>query len=455
MSSNEPEVINLVDDDDDEDQVMPSYDISTRTLADGCIEILDSDDDPETEEEDAKPKAKSVKQEKQESDMENSSPNNRRRRRSSSLTQQSNSSSNKKRKKSHPTDDVEIVAAPVRQPVPLAAPAAAAARNNNKNNNNDDDKEIELVGSVGINALVDFPHARENCVQFQFRTDPLQHCPNCYCYVCDVPALHCQTWQQHCQATYTNPFWKRQRERKQQGLPSPPPPPPRGNAATNVAAQFPIVRRAIAITRNVPVKTLLDAVTRVYPAERSPPPPFRTDLRHYQKQSLAFMMDVEESGTSWSMKNHDLEMDTRGGWICSEVGMGKSAIVIALVAAKPQNLQNLPKLKGCRRVKATVIMTSVSLMGQWEDECKKHAPHLKVVRYHPSSQNTKATCISKEDLLNADIIISSATFKWNRHGIDLKRLFFHRVVMDESHLFYSRASSAKVCEARDIPGAFR
>jgi hypothetical protein len=71
------------------------------------------------------------------------------------------------------------------------------------------------------------------------------------------------------------------------------------------------------------VKQLLDAVTRIYPSEVATPLPFATTLKHYQKQSLAFMMDVEN--------NYDMS----SSWICSDVGMGKSAVAIAAICAKP------------------------------------------------------------------------------------------------------------------------
>ena len=51
---------------------------------------------------------------------------------------------------------------------------------------------------------------------------------------------------------------------------------------------------------------------------------FVTPLRHYQKQSLAFMVETE--------RNH-----RRGGFLADEVGMGKSAVVLALVAANRGN----------------------------------------------------------------------------------------------------------------------
>ena len=44
----------------------------------------------------------------------------------------------------------------------------------------------------------------------------------------------------------------------------------------------------------------------------------------------------------------------------------------------------------CPKVKATIVFTNVSLFGQWEDEIKKYAPHLKVRRFH-NSGDTKGS----------------------------------------------------------------
>jgi hypothetical protein len=72
------------------------------------------------------------------------------------------------------------------------------------------------------------------------------------------------------------------------------------------------------------VRNLLQRLTIVHPVEMQPPvgSVFVTPLRHYQKQSLAFMVDCERTAN-------------RGGWLCDEVGMGKTAVVLALVVTNP------------------------------------------------------------------------------------------------------------------------
>jgi len=200
----------------------------------------------------------------------------------------------------------------------------------------------------------------------------------------------------------------------------------------------------------IAVKNLLNAATRTIPIARSPKHPFQTKLHNYQKQSLAFMMHVEDAGHAWEMNNST----TRGGWLCSDVGMGKSAVVLALVASRPL-VPN--QTTNCRRhpIKPSVIVTSASLMGQWEDECRKYVPHLVTVRFHPPS-TPKGKIPSLEALIDADIIISSAAFAWGEaFPIGLDTILFHRVIMDESHLLYSRHTCANPKFAVQIPGRNR
>ena len=238
----------------------------------------------------------------------------------------------KKRKGSNADDEIAVLDA-----LPQMKPAPAALPISNGNKNGD---EIELVGSVGNNALTDFPHAREHCTLFPLGMDAVKHCAQCFCFVCDCAVADCGHWNQHCRATYSDPHWKRERERhaqqkkqqQQQQASAASQQQQLARSTTNTSNLHTSTQQQQSqqwyafsrkrVSRDLSIQTLLNAVTRVYPREQAPPAPFRTPLRHYQKQSLAFMVDVEQqqlSGdNSWKMHG----VDTRGGWLCSEVGMG-------------------------------------------------------------------------------------------------------------------------------------
>ncbi len=295
------------------------------------------------------------------------------------------------------SSDVEILSE-----APEHCPAAASLPHS--------DPEVQCVGATGMNALTDFPHAREHCLVHPFQVDANLFCVNCFCYVCDKPVSECQEWDNHCHATNANPKWRQERHQ-------------RANPSAAVGASFPSIYQNY--RRQPTVKELLDAVTRIYPTEIAPQsPPFATELKHYQKQSLAFMMDVEHN---YSIKS---------GWICSDVGMGKSAIVIAAICHNPMPVNGQPsaqQVKDARftkerlNVKCTVIFTTKSLLGQWQDEVNKHAPHLKVYRVHSQSK------IKLADLADADVIVTTSTVAWS--SVFTKHYKYHRVVVDESHLF--------------------
>ena len=149
-------------------------------------------------------------------------------------------------------------------------------------------------------------------------------------------------------------------------------------------------------------------------------------------------MDVEDGQQQDEIWTWD-DQPIRGGWLCSEVGMGKTAVVIALAASRPPSATTQKaKMNGRKRVKATIVMTPVSLMAQWEDECQKHAPHLKIARFHPAAPKRQRTYA---DLLTADIIISSATFEWDkRMPLPFHKMFF-TVSYWTNHTFWERLQS--------------
>ena len=144
--------------------------------------------------------------------------------------------------------------------------------------------------------------------------------------------------------------------------------------------------------------------------------------------------------------------------MATDVGMGKTAIVLALIALDKRDRFSSVKEKSEGRLGTTVVLTSVALMGQWEDEIKKHAPGLKTYRYHPSSRSRNPIDLNdrsskvREKLLSADVIISTATFEWPSHCTDL--YVFRRVVMDEAHLL-SNSTTACIKYAGNIRAEFK
>ena len=209
------------------------------------------------------------------------------------------------------TSQLEVmeVSAPAWQPV-------AAAPGHAEKSGNDEDAELAIVATRGKNALVDFPHCRSNCAKHPFDgvSERQKHCDNCYCDVCDIPAAKCTEWSSHCEASHEDKRWRKERDAAKRNRKA------TAAAATRDAApagRTTATMRRAAATRggDFSVLRILERVTGVYPVEMRPEAGsgFRTPLRHYQMQSLAFMVDSERRSN-------------RGGFLCDDVGMGKVRI---------------------------------------------------------------------------------------------------------------------------------
>jgi len=217
----------------------------------------------------------------------------------------------------------------------------------------DDDDEVQITGRSGDLALVDFPHSREFCVTKPFVLGKeSERCANCYCYVCDQLASACPEWAckgMHCQAKHDDVKWQTLRGlwKAHGGAP------PAGGCSSALVAgggsNAAEDHRRQYVTR-LTCDEFLDRIQQVYPREEDEPAGFPAafKLRPYQRQSLAYMLDVERStdqslvGTRTPLRKPDhgssryrrFHMDTdweavkhspdahpaRGGWLCDEVG---------------------------------------------------------------------------------------------------------------------------------------
>jgi len=344
-------------------------------------------------------------------------------------------------------DDFAEVAAPVRKPMcdndasssgAASSPAAGG------------DEECVFVGRVGVLALADFPHARENCALHPFGNKTSSCCVNCYCYVCDALASTCPKWDgDHCKATHKSPVWRRAREnwpkeqaalaavREKASLAAP----ACSSGGSRVASGSgdgsggaPSGATSISSPQTLPLKMptnsasqdrslsseqMAKAVEQVYPVESQAPAGLLStiQLRPYQKQSLAFMLDMESS-TDTATLGHRNGRSIRGGWLSDEVGMGKTMVCTALVLANPSS----PPAAG--ESKTTLVICQNTLVAQWADELRKYAPGLRVALHYGSTRNYNA-------LLNEyDVVVTSPHMSLT--GTSSKQL--HRLIIDESHL---------------------
>lgn len=248
----------------------------------------------------------------------------------------------------------------------------------------------------------------------------------------------------------------------------------------------------------------MKAVEQVYPVEAPAPSGLKATLRPYQAQSLAFMLDVEQSDDAQLAGCEDV----RGGWLADEMGMGKTCVCAALILAsrgqrpaasaansllsrsanqtivyhkiggfryravgtaadlrRPDELMyaqkkvevkparpHLGRKAECKFVDdeqnslrnpeydkwtrapevtfgCTVVLTTNSLLGQWQDELRKFAPGLRVKWYYGTNKDKDSVIAELRDV---DVVLTThGTALW--HGGFARYIRFHRLIIDECH----------------------
>ena len=106
-------------------------------------------------------------------------------------------------------------------------------------------------------------------------------------------------------------------------------------AAATVAASVVETDDKAIVSGQFSTAAILRRIERVYPEETPSPRGFRGTLRPYQRQSLAFALNRERGAARAKVRQGNLR-GVHGGIIADEVGMGKTAVAIALVR-NPKN----------------------------------------------------------------------------------------------------------------------
>lgn len=151
----------------------------------------------------------------------------------------------------------------------------------------------------------------------------------------------------------------------------------------------------------------------------SAPPGFRTELRGYQRDGLAWLDFLSEAGL--------------GGILADDMGLGKTVQVLAhLLAEKARGRLDHPAL----------VVAPTSLVGNWRDEAARFAPDLRVLVLHGADRAARYDAIAEADL----VITTYPLLPRDRDSLCAQR--FSLLVLDEAQAIKNaRSLAAQVVRA--------
>ncbi|KAG9116037.1 hypothetical protein FRC07_007500, partial [Ceratobasidium sp. 392] len=167
--------------------------------------------------------------------------------------------------------------------------------------------------------------------------------------------------------------------------------------------------------------------------QNAQPKQFKTLLRPEQLRSLHWMLAQERNPPEfveeeiaealleplgWRAEGKaERKVDVRGGVLADEVGYGKTAITLALIAStleKPRPVFKQEVVDGGIKTNATLTVVPPHLVLQWPSEVEKFAP--KAFKTVIIKDQKDLNGLTIQDIIDADIVIAaSGLFKSDKH----------------------------------------
>ncbi len=136
------------------------------------------------------------------------------------------------------------------------------------------------------------------------------------------------------------------------------------------------------------------------------PEKLNAQLRDYQKRGVSWLRYLETLGLN--------------GCLADDMGLGKTMQVIAALILEKESEQTAP----------TLLIAPTSVIGNWQKEIEKFAPHLKTLIHHGAARENDSKAFNK--LCSAhDMLITSYTLA-RKDAALLAGAKWHRVVLDEA-----------------------
>jgi SNF2 family DNA or RNA helicase len=147
-------------------------------------------------------------------------------------------------------------------------------------------------------------------------------------------------------------------------------------------------------------------------------PGFQGTLRGYQQRGVSWLHYLENLGLN--------------GCLADDMGLGKSAQVIARLVQEREQVQQKTKSKPKTKstVPPTLLIAPTSVVGNWQKEIEKFAPQLTTLIHH-GSQRVQDLKAFKDASQKTDVVITSFTLARKDEKF-FTSVDWHRLVVDEA-----------------------